>query len=72
MKANRLKLFYIYWRGRLRLAQGFCPWCNSSPPDIDCPICYGSYDYGPPSDPRRLTEWRVQWDFLIKGDSQDE
>lgn len=30
-----------------RLFRGYCPRCNSSPPVRECPVCQGSYDYGP-------------------------
>ena len=30
-----------------RLMGGFCPICNSSPPDQQCFVCEGNYDYGP-------------------------
>ena len=48
------------WR-MLNLAQGYCPVCSSSPPDPDCPVCHGSYEYGPKLTPEMRAEWLVQF-----------
>jgi len=55
--------FWRYWLGRWRLRWGFCPWCDSSPPDQDCIVCEGTYDYGPPSDDV-WAQWRRRWEAL--------
>lgn len=55
----------IYWQGRYRLRHGFCPWCNSSPPEEGCEICYGSYSYGPKAGQVRRRYWRIKWDQLF-------
>lgn len=48
---------WIRWRiGLHRLRFGFCPVCNSSPPDISCPVCKGSRDYG------RKPDGSISWE----------
>ena len=43
--------------GWWRLWWGFCPWCNSSAPEIyECPCCDG-YDGPHPPEPLRLEFW---------------
>lgn len=58
-----MRRFFRYWAGRHRLYWGFCPRCDSSPPDRACPICEGSYAYGRArlTDSRRA-QWRARWD----------
>lgn len=53
-----------YWLGRHRLAFGFCPACNSSPPDAGCPVCFGSYAYGVDLSPADRVRWRQRWERM--------
>lgn len=53
---------WIRWRwGLKRLAQGFCPLCNSSPPDPKCLVCQGSYDYGYRLSAELRKDWKFWW-----------
>lgn len=39
---RRVIKFFKLARGRLRIAYGFCPLCNSDAPEVyDCPLCEG-------------------------------
>lgn len=40
-----IKFYYYWYSGLLRLAGGFCPSCNSSPPLRECLVCGGDQDY---------------------------
>lgn len=64
---------FVYWRGIWRLRFGFCPECNSSPPDVFCWVCKGSYDYGEDLTETRKIEWRWVWDcwYRIEGQKVD-
>ena len=48
-------------RGWNRLRRGYCPECNSSPPWPDCPICQGSYDYGPQISRAQRQQLHKRW-----------
>lgn len=51
-----------YWRGLSRLHFGFCPRCDSSPPERGCVVCGGDYDYGRPTiTPEKRERWRQAW-----------
>jgi len=50
----------LWWRYPIRmwrLKHGFCPLCNSSPPDKSCPVCYGTYMYGNQISEYRQKKW---------------
>ena len=51
--------------GRRRLRYGFCPLCNSSPPNPDCPVCEGDYRYGHVLTEARRRLWRARWEALL-------
>lgn len=54
---------FRYWKGRLWLRQGFCPYCYSSPPKKECPVCQGDNEYwGAENKKKRDTLWRERWD----------
>lgn len=40
-------LFGAWWVPWRRMRVGRCPLCNSSPPLPQCPVCEGSFQYGP-------------------------
>lgn len=50
-----------YWLGRYWLSGGFCPACNSSPPDQSCFVCDGSYAYGRDASATTRSLWRRRW-----------
>lgn len=57
--------WYIKWRGLYWLLYGLCPWCYSSPPFSACPVCQGSYVYGPNISDRDRELWREKFlDYL--------
>jgi hypothetical protein len=58
-----------YGRGRWRLKRGYCPVCYSSPPQSLCPVCQGSYSYGPNMTDARRDRWRARLDLLRRADS---
>jgi hypothetical protein len=58
---KRLKKFFRYWVGRNRLAFGFCPECNSSPPQENCWVCLGTYNYGVYITPLLKRVWTDKW-----------
>jgi hypothetical protein len=41
-----IKLWLRHPFRMLWLAQGFCPACESSPPNPKCLVCHGNYSYG--------------------------
>lgn len=51
-----------YWKGRLWIKQGFCPYCYSSPPRTECPICEGTNKYSYGMEPGTKKIWRERWD----------
>lgn len=60
-----------YWLGRWRLRSGYCPACNSSPPQPRCLVCEGSATYGksgsqwrPAASAADEQLWRARWDLL--------
>lgn len=46
---------------RFHLFMGYCPVCNSSPPDEDCSVCLGSYSYGPFLNPEERKRWLARF-----------
>ncbi len=47
--SRRWRWWHDYWtahRLRLLLRYGWCPACNSSPPDPTCGVCFGFGGYG--------------------------
>jgi hypothetical protein len=50
----------------LWFAQGCCPVCESSPPDSNCPVCYGTYEYGPKITPGVRAEWVRQFHVWLE------
>lgn len=56
-----------YWKGRLWLKQGFCPYCYSSPPREECPVCQGDYKYfGKNVDAEKRALWRERYEQFWK------
>lgn len=56
----------LYWRGRIRIRSGRCPFCNSSPPSLDCPICEGTPDYGKDLDDGEKYAWQMKWTQIFR------
>lgn len=58
--------WYVYWRGRMWLAgkYGSCPNCYSSPPNKNCFVCKGTYDYGPKLHWGRKRVWLNRWNDM--------
>jgi hypothetical protein len=52
-----------YWRGLMRLRRGYCPACNSSPPDVTCPVCLGTHAYGHDLPEYVRGIWRAWWAY---------
>lgn len=55
-------LRYLY--GRYQLWAGYCPKCESSPPDPDCYVCAGEREYGPQISEANKKTWRLLWETL--------
>lgn len=55
----------IWWRGILRLRHGYCPLCNSSPPDVSCQVCLGSRVYGYEATSGRRLIWRKRFQTIL-------
>jgi hypothetical protein len=54
--------WYVRARGLHWLRHGgWCPSCYSSPPLPCCPICHGSYLYGPNLPETLRSQWRTAW-----------
>jgi hypothetical protein len=49
----------------LRFHFGCCPICNSSPPEVNCPVCYGTYEYGPKLTSELRAEWLKRWVWVL-------
>lgn len=64
---KRLLDWIMYWQGRLRLRHGWCPSCNSSPPSLDCCICFGDRDYGPRISEFTRARWAYRWEKACRG-----
>jgi hypothetical protein len=56
--------WWVRWRGWRRITRGLCPVCCSSPPRPDCPVCRGTFAYGPRIPAEVVTRWRIAW---VKG-----
>lgn len=55
-----------YWLGRYWLRHGYCPACNSSPPEPMCTVCSGDQRYGNEADSAKRELWRWRWDALAR------
>lgn len=53
-----LRYYLKMFLGWTRLRNDYCPMCFSSPPKPSCPVCLGSYRYGPSNDQERRQEWK--------------
>jgi hypothetical protein len=57
---KKLLNFFVKVSGRIQLAFGFCPWCNSSAPELyDCPVCHYYSGKFPPSKQVKKLWWGV-------------
>lgn len=56
-----LFIFDPTFRGWIRLKQGFCPLCNSSPPSELCDICHGETNYGQTLSFNTREVWRERY-----------
>lgn len=57
-----MRRYILYLSGLLRLRFGFCPWCNSSPPDPACPVCLGDQKYwGKNVDENKRAVWKSRF-----------
>lgn len=52
-------------KGWLRLRHGCCPLCYSSPPLSYCPVCHGSYEYGPKLTDENRKDW-FDWFMILR------
>lgn len=58
----------LYWRGLRWLKWGWCPWCYSSPPRPQCPVCHGDDRYfGSNVDEAKRTLWRKRFKEQLNG-----
>lgn len=53
--------------GWWRLRFGFCPLCNSSPPNPRCSVCLGHRPYGRELDPAKKEVWKARWKVVTHG-----
>lgn len=59
--------FKLYCRGLTRIRAGFCPYCYSSPPQPDCPVCEGDQAYwGKNVDDYKRQLWKRRWQEVFK------
>jgi len=55
------KLWFRYPIRMMWLSMGYCPLCNSSPPIDTCPVCMGSWLYGPGLVGARKALWALHF-----------
>lgn len=57
---------YLWIRGKRRIRHGYCPKCNSSPPDFECTVCRGDDRYGTNVSRTQQWLWARRYKFYLK------
>lgn len=56
-----LDKWLTYRIGLRMLKRGWCPKCASSPPDLDCPVCFGNHQYSYRISEQDRAMWGLRW-----------
>ncbi len=60
-----MKRLYKKARGWVRVKQGFCPLCKSSPPVKGCLVCWGDYEYGQKASQKKRAQWWSIYSYVL-------
>lgn len=56
----------LYYRGKRRIKRGYCPMCNSHPPNPVCPICEGNHNYAYNITDETKQLWTNRWNKVFE------